>query len=564
MKLRYLSGILALAAGLCVVSCDDDDETAIATGNIITEVTTGDPVSVTAVSAVVQGTVKDLSQSSSSSYSVGVYYGTADDPTVSGARQTGTIDENGTVTTTLSGLTEGVTYYYATFVTLQSRVTAYGDVKSFTATDVAVTTSDATDITATGATLSAQFAGIDGLDNPETGVKLALTAEGVQEGKVYPLSAINGLLPGTTYYYAAYVSVGGSNLYGETKSFTTEAQEMEYVDLGLSVMWAKWNIGAAAESEAGALFGYGDPTSLLLSDVASDYPAENIAGTEYDAAFRLDIDGASEQQSRMPSSAEIAELLANTTQEAAEADGVAGVRFTASNGSSIFLPVTGYRDGETTLADGIGHYWSGNVDAANNAYAGCLTLDDASAQAGYSLRQLGFAVRSVRAKAGEPSQGGDEGETSDVAIDGAKVSIYNHNENGNYLRIDIYNGENQAIAPAEISNINSLSVTFKLTGVTGNLNAGSAESFVGCVKYAGNSYWPQSSAYSYNDSNWPTEAGGDAVIINGDGTYTIGTGTIPFGPASGCALLCVDIKDLGSSIADMGKVGVEIISINLE
>lgn len=545
-----------------VVSCDDDDETAIATGNIITEVTTGDPVSVTAVSAVVQGTVKDLSQSSSSSYSVGVYYGTADNPTVSGARQTGTIDENGTVTATLSGLTEGVTYYYATFVTLQSRVTAYGDVKSFTATDVTVTTSDAADITATGATLSAQFVGIDGLDNPETGVKLALTAEGVQEGKVYPLSAINGLLPGTTYYYAAYVSVGGSNLYGETKSFATEAQEMEYVDLGLSVLWAKWNIGAAAESESGALFGYGDPTSLLLSGVASDYPAENIAGTAYDAASQLDIDGTSEQESRMPSSAEIAELLANTTQEAAEVDGVAGVRFTA-NGNSIFLPVTGYRDGETTLADGIGHYWSGNVDAANNAYAGCLTLDGASAQAGYSLRQLGFAVRSVREKAGEPSQGG-EGETSDVAIDGAKVSIYNHNENGNYLRIDIYNGANQAIDPAAISGINSLSVTFKLTGVTGNLNAGSAESFVGCVKYAGNGYWPQSSSYAYNESNWPTEAGDDAVIINGDGTYTIGTGTIPFGPASGCALFCVDIKDLGSTITDMGKVGVEIISINLE
>ena len=552
MKLKYLSGILALAAGLFVVSCDDDDETAIATGNIITEVTTGDPVSVTAVSAVVQGTVKDLSQSSSSSYSVGVYYGTADNPTVSGARQTGTIDENGTVTTTLSGLTEGVTYYYATFVTLQSRVTAYGDVKSFTATDVTVTTSDATDITATGATLSAQFAGIDGLDNPETGVKLALTAEGVQEGKVYPLSAINGLLPGTTYYFAAYVSVGGSNLYGETKIFTTEAQEMEYVDLGLSVMWARWNIGAAAESEAGALFGYGDPTSLLLSDVASDYPAENIAGTEYDAAFRLDIDGTSEQQSRMPSSAELAELLANTTQEAAEADGVAGVRFTASNGNSIFLPVTGYRDGETTLADGIGHYWSGNVDAANNAYAGCLTLDGASAQAGYSLRQLGFAVRSVREKAGEPSQGG-EGDGIQINNDGIDVGDL---ENNGRLRIQIYNmGSGEGVNPDDISFSRNMVVTFTISGITDNLKADAPSSFIAGLQFADKSW-----AFQY----W-SEFAGDKydATVTGDGTYTVWTETSG-GTAEGCMVFCIDIKDLHTNLADPSQVSVTVDSIEFD
>lgn len=537
---------------MCVVSCDDDDETAIATGNIITEVTTGDPVSVTAVSAVVQGTVKDLSQSSSSSYSVGVYYGTADDPTVSGARQTGTIDENGTVTTTLSGLTEGVTYYYATFVTLQSRVTAYGDVKSFMATDVTVTTSDATDITATGVTLSAQFAGIDGLDNPETGVKLALTAEGVQEGKVYPLSAINGLLPGTTYYYAAYVSVGGSNLYGETKNFTTEAQEMEYVDLGLSVMWAKWNIGAAAESEAGALFGYGDPTSLLLSDVASDYPAENIAGTEYDAAFRLDIDGASEQQSRMPSSAEIAELLASTTQEAAEADGVAGVRFTASNGSSIFLPVTGYRDGETTLADGIGHYWSGNVDAANNAYAGCLTLDGASAQAGYSLRQLGFAVRSVREKAGEPSQGG-EGDEIQINNDGIDVGDL---ENNGRLRIQIYNmGSSEGVNPDDISFSRNMTVTFTISGITGNLKADAPSSFIAGLQFTDK---------NWNNGHWSGFAGDkyDATVT-GDGTYTVWT-EAKDGTAEGCMVFCIDIKDLYANLTDPSQVSVTVDSIEFD
>ena len=156
MKLRYLSGLLLLATGLFAASCDEDDYT-IATGNIITEVTTGEASSITAVSAVVQGTVKDLSGSASGSYTVGVYYGTAADPTTAGTQQLGSLDENGTVTATLTGLTTGATYYYATFVTLQSRLTTFGDVKSFVATDAAVVTMDATDVTATKATLNGQF-----------------------------------------------------------------------------------------------------------------------------------------------------------------------------------------------------------------------------------------------------------------------------------------------------------------------------------------------------------------------------------------------------------------------
>ena len=240
MKLKYLSGLLLLAAGLFVASCDDDDDYSVATGNIITEVTTGDPFSITAVSAVVQGTVRDLSHSAAASYQVGVYYGTANDPTVSGTRVTGSIDENGTVTTTLTGLTTGTTYYYATFVTLQDRVTTFGDVKSFVATNAVVATLEATGITATKATIDGQFTGVDGLteDDLPTGVKLARTAVGVQTCTVYACGLVRGLLPGTTYYYAAYAVVGGETLYGETRSLTTLTQEMPYVDLGLSIMWA--------------------------------------------------------------------------------------------------------------------------------------------------------------------------------------------------------------------------------------------------------------------------------------------------------------------------------------
>ena len=60
-----------MAGAMFVTACSDDDDVAISTTPIITELTTGD-AQVTAVSASIDGTVKDLTKSSPSSYEVGV------------------------------------------------------------------------------------------------------------------------------------------------------------------------------------------------------------------------------------------------------------------------------------------------------------------------------------------------------------------------------------------------------------------------------------------------------------------------------------------------------------
>ena len=112
------------------------------------------------ISATTYGTIQNLSSMAPSSYQVGSVYSTSADPTVGGTRQIGSIDENGKVTAVFSGLAEGTTYYYATFVTLQGKVTKYGDIKSFVATDADVATQAATDITACSATLNGQAQGI--------------------------------------------------------------------------------------------------------------------------------------------------------------------------------------------------------------------------------------------------------------------------------------------------------------------------------------------------------------------------------------------------------------------
>lgn len=548
MKLRYLSGLLLLATGLFAASCDEDDYT-IATGNIITEVTTGEASSITAVSAVVQGTVKDLSGSASGSYTVGVYYGTAADPTTAGTQQLGSLDENGTVTATLTGLTTGATYYYATFVTLQSRLTTFGDVKSFVATDAAVVTMDATDVTATKATLNGQFSGIDGLDEETlvTGVKLARTAEGVQAGTACPAGVVSGLLPATTYYYAAYAVVGGVEVYGETKTLATAAQEMPYVDLGLGldVLWAAYNLGAEAETETGARFGYGDATGMLLSDEAGDYPAADVSGTANDAAFVLDLDGNRAVESRMPTAAEIAALIAHTTQTEETVDGVSGIRFTGTNGNSIFLPATGYRDGAAAIADGNGYYWGGTIDATNADYASSLSFSGSGVVTGHSQRQLGFAIRPVR-------------DVDALRWESARLVCGDLEENGR-MRIEIYN-QYGATASAPAVDLDMLTfqknmvITFTLSGITGNLKEGAAGSYVAGLQFADAdwypSYWSALAEGAYEDT------------VTGDGTYTVSM-EVP-SESSGAAVFCIDIANLWNDLADTSLVKVTLDSIKLD
>ena len=120
----------------------------------------------------------------------------------------------------------------------------------------------------------------------------------------------------------------------------------EAVDLGLSVKWASWNVGASAPEEFGGRYGWADPTGEKRTTELDDYPSatppENICGTEYDIARAQWGDGW-----RLPSQAEFQELVDNCTWEWTEMNGVAGRRATAVNGNSVFFPAAASRDGET-------------------------------------------------------------------------------------------------------------------------------------------------------------------------------------------------------------------------
>ena len=528
---REFSYLLLLTSYLFITACSTDEDYSISTSAVISSITTDD-AAVTAISATTYGTIQNLSGMAPSSYQVGSVYSTSADPTVGGTRQIGSIDENGKVTAVLSGLVEGTTYYYATFVTLQGKVTKYGDVKSFVATDADVATSAATDITACTAVFNGQAQGIDDiLAASSVGFKYALSADGVPTGVEVSINEtaslfsakVPSLLPGTTYYYAAYTKVGDGFILGNTQSFTTASQVMEYVDMGLSVLWAKCNIGAEKESEAGILVGYGDQSFYNRSISNDDYTPWDIAGTEYDTIYGLSIDGDSKSKSKMPTIEQIEELIAKTTQEYVSVDGVDGIRFTANNGNSIFLP--------------LGSYWSGTINEINDAYSKTLKVASEGASAGLSQRALGLPIRSVRDE--EPVEEG--------------ITIRNYNAvqgdiegNGNY-RFDIYNewdgsgtgtDETSVLIRSEVNFQESISVTFTISGI------GSTECQATMIFADG----------TWGCQNWGyNEDGNGSVMVKGDGTYTMTLN----GAGSSIAIFAIDFIGLSNA------VGAENINVKL-
>lgn len=528
---------------------DDDDNYSVSTMPMVTEISTGDAI-VTAVSAeITNGVVKDLSAASSGSYEVGVVYSTTSDPTEDGMRAVGSY-RNDTVSTTITGLSTGTTYYYATYVCLQERVYKYGEVKQFTATQATATTGEASDVSYTKANLAADFAGLDGMATVEKGIKVGLSDDvaKLMDGLDYQVGAVGNLLPGTTYYYMPFAKVGNGYVVGEVRSFTTKKQEMEYVDLGLSVLWARYNIGAEQEQEIGTLFGYGDRTGVQYSKDLNEYPSQDIADTELDITNDIEIDGSSPMLSAMPTLQQVKELIAKTTKKVETLDGVKGIRFTAANGNSIFLPYTGYRNGKEIIDDGKGFYWTGTASPVNTDYANTLTFDDNGiVKNGNSLRSYGLALRTVRPYAElKPTETG-------------KLAIGDLEGNGN-IRIEIYNEYgatkgNSVIDPGAVKFNQNMVVTFKLAGLNDNYKDGAAKNNIAGLKYA---------AASWDPSHW-SSLDGDRYDANvtGDGIYTVWMETGGTS-ADGAVVFCVDIKNLAAELIDPSKVTAELVSIKLD
>lgn len=361
--------------GLSFASCNDDDDYTIVTDPILTEdsVVTGS-ADVTATTAVLHGTVAGLQNSASTSYTVGFKYGYSENALKESV--TGTFEDE-VVTAELSGLTENTVIYYQAFATLQGKVTFLGDVKSLVTTDTQLTTKSAQNVdyafaslggSATGAPADAKFGIVIAAKSEEEAVRAGLIVPAAEASSDFTVDYV-GLAPNTTYYYASYADLGSGVVYGDVQSFKTSDFKFDIdndlVDLGLSVKWAKFNLGARTETELGGRFGYGELTGVSNSIDMSAYGSGDIYKTDKDVANK-----AWSGSVTLPTAADFEELFNSCTKEWTVVDGVNGYKLTGPNGNSIFLPAAGSRTINTVNGEGTnGMYATGSINPGSEQFA---------------------------------------------------------------------------------------------------------------------------------------------------------------------------------------------------
>lgn len=180
----------------------------------------------------------------------------------------------------------------------------------------------------------------------------------------------------------------------------SETELYEAIDLGLSVRWAPFNIGATQPEQYGDFFAWGETvpkddyseaTYTSYNNGQYEIIGTNICGTQYDAA-RQRWGG----QWRLPTRSEIADLTSKCIWTQETLNGIAGYRVTGTNGNSIFLPAAGYQDGTERKEEGAGgFYWSGNIDRSMTSAAYNLNFRGYDAQWSAN-RCYGFSVRAVK------------------------------------------------------------------------------------------------------------------------------------------------------------------------
>jgi hypothetical protein len=172
------------------------------------------------------------------------------------------------------------------------------------------------------------------------------------------------------------------------------------VDLGLSVKWAAFNVGATSPEENGDYFAWGEiepkeeyswatykwcqGTENTLTKYCFDSQYGYNGFTDNQNSLLPEDDAATANWGRnwrMPTQEESWELSRNTTISLTEYKGVKVFEVKSNiNGNVIYFPIAGYRNEYPGIQDGglyRGFYWCSNIDSyrAYDGYNFCLSND---------------------------------------------------------------------------------------------------------------------------------------------------------------------------------------------
>ena len=372
------------------------------------EVTTVEPTEIATTSAKTGGNV--TSDGGGEVTAKGVCWSTSQNPTLSDSFSTDGIGL-GEYLSIINGLTINTTYYVRAYATNEAG-TAYGEEFSFTTlcdlptvittaiTNVEITTAKGGgNVTADGgAEVTAR--GLCWATHLEPTIEDSFLVEGAGLGEF--TCDITGLNENTRYYVRAYATNSVGTAYGSVTTLKTADDGtiagIEYVDLGLSVKWAPFNIGATSPAECGDYFAWGEIETKTEYTEANSLThgiyMEDIGGNpQYDAARA--IWGSTW---RLPSREEIEEIVAECTWEWTSVDGMNGCKITGPNGNHIFVPAAGcYIGAELKMLGQNGMYHSYKMcgDYVNFSYGFHFGEGSDNYQLDWLYRAYGRSIRPV-------------------------------------------------------------------------------------------------------------------------------------------------------------------------
>ena len=333
-------------------------------------VTTTSPANIAYTSATVGGNV--TSDGAGTVSERGVCYSTNTNPTTSDyVKKSGSGVGNYAVD--LYGLSDGTTYYVRAYAVNEKGI-SYGEEKSFTTLQYekpSVITNIATNIDYTSATVGGNVTADGGSTVTERGVCYSTSTSNPtildnikSSGRGIGSFTVNltGLSSGATYYVRAYATNAEGISYGEIIQFTTKVLTYEAVDMGLSVKWATFNVGATKPEEYGEYFAWGETSPKeeytwanykhCLGSVysLSKYNSSSTFGRVDNKEFLEPEDDAATinwgGSWRMPTIDEMKELSENCGWAITTVNGISGYKVTSyETGNSIFIPGAGYKDG---------------------------------------------------------------------------------------------------------------------------------------------------------------------------------------------------------------------------
>ncbi len=264
-------------------------------------------------------------------------------------------------------------------------------------------------------------------------------------------------------------------------------EEIEYVDLGLSVLWATTNMGASSYDQYGDYYAWGETAPIKSEYSITNYKhskgSENtlikyVRNSSYayngqiDNKLALDsIDDVAYVKwgARIPSNEQYQELIANCTWTWTTINGVSGCLVRSNiqgyTDNSIFLPASGFRS-TTEMYDrgNIGIYASKQLSGgAGDIYNCILKLSSSDLLISEDVRSNGISVRPVY-----PSNKWIDNFI--FSLDKDSVYIVQ----GNTLRLNPIRKveDNTVVYPVSWSSSNTSVATVSSDGVITSVNAG--------------------------------------------------------------------------------------------